>query len=345
MKGIAQLAQQLGISTGTVSRALNGKPDVNAETRRRVLEAARSQGYAPNHAARALAQGATHQVGFMIQLAPENASSNDYFFMGVFDAMQRVLDKHELDLLVLPCPSHQDHYTYLQRFVSRSAVDGMILASTMRTDPRITLMQSSGIPFVTLGRSSTGSGYSWIDLDFETAVETAIDRFVARGHRRIALTLPDGAINFGSVVHQSYRQALARHGLEYDEQLVLTTHRREDDGDGVVDRLLALSAPPTAIFLMYELTAIGIYRRLRERGLEPGRDLAIISFRDEPTIRFIEPSLTCFHISLDDVGIALAHALLAQIPQFSKAYPGGIIGKRPPVTLVAGRSDACDPPA
>ena len=343
MKGIARLAEHLGISTGTVSRALNGKPDVNEDTRRRVLEAARSQGYAPNHAARALAQGITHQVGFMLHLDPENASSNDYFFMGVFDAMQSVLDTHGLDLLVLPCGSHQDHYSYLQRFVSRSAVDGMILASTKRIDPRITLLQSSGIPFVALGRSTTGKNYSWIDLDFETAVETAIARFIARGHRRIAITVPDGEINFGGIVHETYKKSLDRHGIPYAPELVLATRRREDAGDAVVDRLLELASPPTAIFLIYELTAIGIYRRLRERNMEPGKDFAIISFRDEPTIRFMEPSLTCFHLSLTDIGVGLAEALLSQIPKFADAYPEGIVRKRAPVTLVTGKSDACEP--
>ena len=105
MKGIARLASELGISTGTVSRALNGKPDVNAETRARVLEAAHRLGYAPNASARNLAKGVTNSIGFMIELNPVIASNNDNFFMGVFDGVQSVLRLHGLDLLVLPCPT------------------------------------------------------------------------------------------------------------------------------------------------------------------------------------------------------------------------------------------------
>ena len=71
MKGIARLAQELGISTGTVSRALNGKPDVSEATRNKVRDAALRHGYAPNQAARSLALGTTRAVGFVIELGPE----------------------------------------------------------------------------------------------------------------------------------------------------------------------------------------------------------------------------------------------------------------------------------
>lgn len=341
MRGIARLAQELGISTGTVSRALNGKPDVNEKTRKRVLEAAQRLGYAPNQAARTLAQGVTRSIGFMIQLGPDGASSNDYFFMGVFDGMQSVLGKHGLDLLVLPCASEQDPYAYLQRCVSRSAVDGMVLASTRQVDRRIELLQSSGIPFVTLGRSSTGSGYSWIDLDFEGGASGLVDRFVARGHRRIAVTTPQGEINFGPVFLKAYQDTLARHGIAFDPSLVFETDRNEESGERIVDAMLAMDDPPTAILLIYELTAIGIYRRLRERGLEPGQDFAVAAFRDEPTVRFLNPSLTCYTLSLPDLGRSLAHALLGQIPPYSESFPQGIVQIRTPMFLKEGESDAC----
>lgn len=343
MRGIVRLAHELGISTGTVSRALNGKPDVSADTRKRVLEAANRLGYAPNHAARALAQGVTRSIGFMIELSEENASTNDYFFMSVFDGMQSVLGEFGLDLLVLPCPSHEDHYAFLERFVSRSAVDGMVLAATHRVDRRIELMQSSGIPFVTLGRSSTGSGYSWIDLDFEGVANALIDRFVSKGHRRIALTIPTGEINHGPIFRNAYRDALERHGIPYDPSLVFTTSRHEDGGVYIIDELLGRSSPPTAILLISELTAVGIYRRLRELGLEPGKDMAIATFRDEPTVRFLSPSLTCFSVSLRDLGKSLARALLAQIPPYADAFPKGIVQLRAPMTLKQGESDACGP--
>ncbi len=339
MRGIARLAHELGISTGTVSRALNGKPDVNGETRRLVLEAAKRLGYAPNQAARTLAQGTTRSVGFMMDLDRETAASSEYFFMGVFDGVQSILTRQGLDLLVLPRPTKEQSLSYLERYVARGVFDGMILAATQRIDPRIDLLEEAGIPFVTLGRSSSGTDYPWIDLDFEGVASTAVDRLVAKGHRRIAVTLPFGNINFGPVFEQAYRQALERHGIAFDAQLVFVTRRHEEAGYDLVDKMLAVPAPPTAILLIYESVAIGIYRRLAELGLRPGKDLAIIGFRDEPTVRFLAPSLTCFSASLHDVGEDLAMALLARIPAYSDAFPSVLVRKLASMTLRPGESD------
>ena len=340
MKGIARLAQELGISTGTVSRALNGKPDVSEDTRRKVLEAARHQGYAPNQAARSLAQGTTRAVGFVIELGPGGTVGFGYFVMGVFDGVQSVLRRHGLDLFVLPCPTDQDRHAFLERLVARGVVDGIILAATRRIDPSIEFLQSSGLPFVTFGRSTSGHGYSWVDLDFEGVADAAVDRLVAAGHRRIALTVPSGDLNFGVVFQDAYRKALARHGLSYDPELVFVTKLDEAAGYGVVDDLLRLDDRPTAIVLVYEIAAIGIYRRLAERGLEPGKDLAIIGFREEPATRFLAPALTTFTISLHDMGAALGNALVDQIPQYAGHAEQRVTQRRCTLSLRPGDSDS-----
>ena len=345
MKGIARLAHELGISTGTVSRALNGKPDVNEATRVRGLEAAQRLGYAPNASARNLAKGATNSIGFMIELNPVTAANSDNFFMAVFDGVQSVLRRHELELVVLPCPTGDDPYPYLQRFVARGSVDAMIISAVQRVDPRIDLLQARSIPFVALGRSTSGSDYSWIDLDFEGVVNTSIDRFVAHGHRRIAVTIPMRDINFARVFANTYRAALRRNGLPYDPDLVVETEWSEGGGYELADRLLEMDDRPTAVLLIYEMIALGLYRRLQELGVRPGRDLAVIAFRQEPIMRFLSPSVTCFNLSLHDLGEAVAEAVLAQLPAYREHYPLGTVQKRWPMTLVPGESDEFPPAA
>lgn len=338
MRGIARLAKELGISTGTVSRALNDRPDVSPATRELVLTTAKRLGYAPNQAARTLALGTTRSIGFMMDLDRETAASSEYFFMGVFDGVQAVFAEHNLDLLVLPRPTSVDAVTYLQRYVSRGVFDGMILAATQRVDPRIELLESAGLPFATLGRSSSGKDYPWIDLDFEGVANAAIDRLAAAGHRRIAVTLPSDNINFGPLFEAAYRSALERNSIPFDPALVFARGRNEAVGYGLVDELAALPNPPTAILLIFETVAIGIYRRLAELGKVPGRDLAIIGFRDEPTVRFLTPSLTCFTTSLHEVGEDLARALLARIPAHGDQYQDGPTRKLAPLSIRQGES-------
>ena len=128
MQGIKRLAQHLNISIGTVSRALNGRPDVNVETRRRVLEAATELGYVANQSGRSLRQGTTNVIGLMIQSSKETVENSDNFFLTVTGGLQSVFSRHKLDLIMLPCPHDEDPYEYLKRMVARRIVDALILS-------------------------------------------------------------------------------------------------------------------------------------------------------------------------------------------------------------------------
>lgn len=342
MRGISRLAHELGLSAGTVSRALNNVPGVHEKTRRRVLEAAQRLGYEPNQAARTLALGHTKSIGFMIDLDRDTAANGDNFFMGVFDGVQSVLTPLDLDLLVLPCPTTQHRFAYLDRLVARRLVDGMILSGTERSDPRIELLHSAGLPFVALGRSETKTPFSWVDLDFEAVAQSAVDRLVSQGHRRIAITVPFGDVNFGVVFRDAYKKALAKHRIPYDAEIVFQTGFGEDDGYFIADAILDNPHPVTAIVLIFEAAAVGIYRRLEERDRRPGRDLAVIGFRDEAFVRSLRPRLTRYQVSLFEVGTALADALLDQI-NADKPSARPVSRIKVPMTLMPGDSDP--PPA
>jgi DNA-binding LacI/PurR family transcriptional regulator len=340
MKGIRRLAQHLNISIGTVSRALNAKPDVNEATRKRVLEAAAELGYVPNQSGRSLRQGTSNTIGFMIELNAETAANSDNFFMGVFDGVQSAFARHKLDLVVLPCSTDEDPTEYLQRVAARRLVDAMIISATHRTDKRIDLLSKAKIPFIALGRSASGGDHPWMDLDFEGVANRAIDRLVEHGHREIAVAIPSNDINLGYVFLDAYKEALKRNGIPFKPNYVIRGKSSEQGGYQIAHELLALPERPTAVLLIYELMAIGLYRRLNESGVRPGRDMAVIGFRESPQARFLSPTLTCFRLSLRDLGIALGESLLASMPAYAEIYPQGIAHKIWPLELVPGESDA-----
>ncbi|WP_137152653.1 LacI family DNA-binding transcriptional regulator [Devosia sp. FKR38] len=339
MKGIRRLAQQLDISIGTVSRALNGKPDVNEQTRARVLEAAAAMGYVPNQAGRSLREGSTKAIGFTIESGADTAGNGDNFFLGVIDGVQAAFSRHHLDLVVLPCSTEEDPSQYLRRMVARGMVDGMIISATHRRDARIELLANARLPFVALGRSGTPGPHPWIDLDFEGVVNRGVDRLVAKGHRRIAVGLPSNDINLGFVFFEGYKAALARHGIPFDPALIIRAGSSEQGGYQIAHELLNLPERPTAVILIYEMMAIGLYRRLNEAGVRPGRDIAVIGFREGPQSRFLSPPLTCFRLSLRDLGVALGESLLASMPAYAEIYPQGLVRRIWPLELVPGESD------
>ncbi len=345
MKGIRQLAQKLDISIGTVSRALNGKPDVNEQTRQRVLEAAAAMGYVPNQAGRSLRKGTTGVVGFMMQSGSQITGEGDVFFMSVFDGVQTVCARHKLDLVVLLCSSEDDPDAYLQRVVDRGFVDGLIISATKRHDHRIDFLSQRGVPFIALGRSLTDVGHPWLDLDFEGMAETGVDRLVAKGHRRIGIFAPMDDTNLGYIFIEHYQAALARHGIAFDPDLIFRAHPNDRGGHQIGERIAAMPSDtrPTAFILTNEMMTVGLYRGLADSGLQPGKDFAVMG-RDSPQAHYLTPKLTCFRLSLRDLGITLAESLLATMPEFAADYPLGVVRKVLPLELIEGDSDCPAPP-
>jgi DNA-binding LacI/PurR family transcriptional regulator len=337
MKGIRRLADHLDISIGTVSRALNGKPDVNAETRQRVLEAAERLGYVANQSGRALRKGTTGIIGFMIETGAATADG-DPFFLSVFDGVQAVLARHQLDLVALLCSSEQSPDDYLRRAVGRGFVDGVIISATQRNDARIDLLADRHIPFIALGRSLTDRGQPWFDIDFESMADAAVERLANRGHTRIAVAAPADEINLGYVLVDGYRAALEKRGLPFDPALVLRSTSDQNGGYAIAKQMLAMQPRPTAILITSEVIHIGLYRGLIEAGVRPGRDIAVIG-RNNSQTQFLSPTLTGFNTSLRDLGIALAEALLATMPAYAGHYPHGLTRRLWPMDLREGESD------
>jgi DNA-binding LacI/PurR family transcriptional regulator len=334
---IRDLARHLNISIGTVSRALNGRRDVNADTRARILKAAAELGYSPNQSGRSLRQGSTGMVALIIPIN-RNRSLADTIFIAVLDGVRERLADQGRDLLILLCGQDEDPYAYLQRVAARRIADGIIIADTRRTDPRIDYLIEKGIPFVAFGRSLSGGAHSWIDLDFEGVAEAAVARLVAKGHRRIGVATAADGINYGHVFADAYRGALGKHGIDADPALAFHVANREEGGYELGERLIAMADPPTAMLMVNHSIVIGLYGRLAEAGIVPGRDMAIIGFQDEPAARFLSPQVTCFRSDLHKLGVRLGEALLAALASRGRRNAAPI-QEIWPMRLVPGESD------
>jgi len=340
---IRELARHLNISIGTVSRALNGRRDVNPETRERVLRAAAELGYSPNQSGRSLRQGTTGMIALVIPTTPQKALA-ETIFVTVLDGLRVFLAGRGLDLLVLLCGPEEDAYAYLRRAVARRIADGIIIADTQRIDPRIEYLLEKRIPFVAFGRSLSGGSHPWIDLDFAGVAEAAIERLTARGHRRIALATTSNEINYGYLFAGAYRDALKRRGITVDEKLILRVKNSEDGGYDFGTRVLRMRERPSAALLVNETMVVGLYRRLFEAGLTPGRDLAIIGFQEEPSARFLSPKVTCFRSELRALGERLGEALLATMPAPGRGEQQPLVQEIWPMQLVVGESDSVPGP-
>jgi DNA-binding LacI/PurR family transcriptional regulator len=338
--GIKELAKHLNISIGTVSRALNNHPEVNAETRKRVLEAAERYGYAPDQAGRSLRKGTINTVAFVLSTA-RTSKQDALFFMELCHGVQEALARHDLELVMHFDKPGDNLMNRVRRVVERRQADALILAETALDDARIEYLSDRGFPFATLGRSRSGTQHPWIDLDFESAMRQAMERLVAFGHRRIALTTGKPELMLDRVLADAYKTELARHGLPYDPDLDRASDPDENGGYGATHWYLNLKDRPTAILFPHYRAVSGSYLRLQEAGLVPGKDIAVVSCSaDTAMAQYLSPALTCFGIDFEKLGMRLGEALLSAMPRFADDYGGAMIQENWPWTIVPRESDA-----
>ena len=195
----------------------------------------------------------------------------------------------------------------------RGLVDALIIADTVRRDPRVDYLTKLTKPFVTFGRTQSSVRHAWIDPDFEGAVEGAVQHLVQLGHRRIALALPDLPTNYLGIIGQSYRRAMRRQGLPMDEAWDLRRPAGLRGGLAAAEALLASDPRPTAVLISDSMHAVAFYRRLGEAGMLPGRDVSIIGLLPETRAQSLIPALTSYETDWTGIGGRLGEAVILEL--------------------------------
>ncbi|MFN3970996.1 MAG: LacI family DNA-binding transcriptional regulator [Gemmobacter sp.] len=277
---LKELATRLGLSPTTVSRALNGYPEVNEATRERVLAAAKRHNYHPNSRAIRLATGRAMALGHVIPLATRHEIVNPIFADFIAGAGE-VYSRAGYDLLLSVVADDDEDRTY-RELQARGSVDGVIVHAPRLDDPRIALLTALGLPFVVHGRS-TGAAlpYPWVDVNNRRAFRRATDFLLDLGHRRIGLINGLEFMDFAIRRRAGYLEALGARGLAPDPGLMSSDEMTEARGFRAADRMLALPDPPTALVVSSMILAIGVRRAAEARGLTLGRDLSVIIHDDD----------------------------------------------------------------
>lgn len=277
---LKQLAASLQLSPTTVSRALNGYPEVNAATRERVAEAAAKLNYQPNMRAKGLATGRTHAIGHVIALSNSHEIVNPVFadfISGAGEVYARA--GYEMVLRVVADADEPGAYRSL---IGRGAVDGVIVHAPKIDDGRIGLLAELGVPFVVHGRTSgSQTPYSWVDMNNQRAFRRATEFLIDLGHKRIALINGLEWMDFANRRRNGYLQALEQAGLAPDPALMRSDEMSEPYGYRAAREMMRLPDPPTAYLASSMLVAYGLRRALVDQGLRLGRDVSVVTHDDD----------------------------------------------------------------
>jgi len=305
---IHEFAKAVRLSVSTVSRALNGYADVNAETRAKIIEAAKQLGYTPNPMARGLRMRGTGFIAFV--LSPPQKNFANPFFLDLIVGIEERLRETELKLMVVSASSFEDELERFKSLVEVHRVEGLLFARTRLNDRRIEYLQKRRVPFVTHGRSKSGAPAPFLDIDHEVVGQEGCARFIALGHRRIALLNTPSELMYSYHRLDGYRRALIAANLRWDPTLVIEEDITEEGGANGVRRLMAMPDPPTAILCGHDMMAMGAMRSLHEHGRMPGRDVGVIGSDDNPLGPYMSPPLTTFTAPRVSVGRRMTELLI-----------------------------------
>lgn len=308
---LKSIAKATGFSVTTVSRALGGFDDVNAETRQLILEEARRQGYHPNLQARALQARRSRTIGLIVPVTGPRFP--DPFFSEFVAGVGAVVAESGFDLLLSMHTTLNAEIDAYRRVIAGQRVDGLILLRARVDDARIRYLSQTRIPFVVFGRTTLEQEYVFIDVDGSAGQHALTEHFIALGHRRIAYICPPFEMMFTVYRLSGFRQAMQAHSLPVDEALIVESDLTERGGREAANRLLDLPDPPTAIMAGNDLTAFGVMKAVQERGLAVGKDVAVGGFDDIPLAEHVHPGLTTIRQPIFQIGQQAAQTLLSLI--------------------------------
>ncbi len=314
---LKELATKLGLSPTTVSRALNGYPEVNEATRERVVAAAKRHNYHPNTRAIRLATGRAMAVGHVIPIATRHEIVNPVFADFIAGAGE-TYSRNDYDMILSVVPDEEEERTY-RSMKSKGNVDGVIVHSPRMNDPRIALLREIGLPFVVHGRATgTNEPYGWLDVNNRRAFQRATEFLLDLGHTRIGLVNGLEFMDFAIRRRTGYLDALAARGIAPEPQLMTSDEMTEVAGFRSVQAMLALPQPPTAILAASMISGMGARRAVESAGLTIGRDVSIIIHDDD--LSYMKngedvPIFTATRSSVREAGRLTAEMLLEVITQ------------------------------
>jgi LacI family transcriptional regulator len=340
---ITELARLSGVSVGTVSRALNGYPDVNEVTRERVMVLAQELDYTPDAAARKLVTRRSHVVGVVLDTGEGHPDLGHPFFHEVLVGLKQELGAQGFDLLLLSSANPGGGYgshSYLKRCLHHG-VEGVVLMGVAADDPEVERLARSSLPTVSVDVELAGRATRWVASDSEAGARLAVEHLVGLAHRRIAHIAGPLVTTPGRARLNGFRKAIADASLPYGDELVAYGDFYYDSGREAMNRLLDLEHAPTAVFVASDMMAIGAMRAVHERGLRVPQDVSFVGFDDIPMAAMAHPPLTTIRQKKMEVGALASRALMACIAAGEQAdeeaEPRAIAV---PVTLVARESTA-----
>lgn len=329
MSTIQDVAAAASVSTSTVSRYLNNRIDLPAETAGRIDAAIRQLDYRPNILAKRLSLGRSEAIGLV---TPEIANP---FFGELAAAVEDEAERHGYAVFMTSTAGNRDRELTSLRRLKDGHVDGLIMMTNQPDDGTLAASLHQYGHVVLIDEDIPGVNVPKVFAENQQGAYLATRHLIAAGHRRIAHVGGPEALFSATERRAGFVEALAQAGIEPDPRMIRQGAYSRDFGYAAMLEILAGEEIPTAVFAGSDFIAIGVMQAVKESGLSVPRDISLVGFDDMPFADFLAPGLTTVRQSAREMGRAGVHALLAL---FEKKTPAALT--RLPVSLVERQSVA-----
>lgn len=306
---IHDIARKLNITASTVSRALKDHPRISEETKRAVQKVAQKMNYQPNHIAAALRKGRSNIIGIIVPTADRS------FFSSVIRGIEEIANRSRYNVMICQTYDIYEKEVHSVEALLNARVDGIIAShgkETVNFD-HFNKIKDKGIPLILFDRVTEEVDVSNVLIDDFQGGFKATDHLIQQGCRKIAHFTNTRKIGIYKERLRGYREALDKHGIQFDASLVVESDMQLDGGRESMTRLLDGGNMPDAVFSSSAYGAMGALQILKERNIRVPDDVALVAFSNEPFTSFTEPALTTVEQHPMRMGNAAAEIFLHEI--------------------------------
>ncbi|MGA9225915.1 MAG: catabolite control protein A [Mesobacillus sp.] len=303
---IYDVAREANVSMATVSRVVNGNPNVKPATRKKVMEVIDRLGYRPNAVARGLASKKTTTVGVII---PDIASP---FFAELARGIEDIATMYKYNIILSNSDQNIEKELHLLNTMLGKQVDGIVFMGGNIKAEHVEEFKKSQVPIVLAGSIEESGEIPSVNIDYEQAAFDAVQAFIEKGHTEIAFVIGPHhePINKDKKL-EGYKRAISDAGIAYNEDFVIEGDYTYDSGLEAIERILEFDTKPTAILVGSDEMALGVVHGAFDRGYSVPDDFEVISSDNTRLTLMVRPQLTTIVQPLYDIG-AVAMRLLTK---------------------------------
>jgi LacI family transcriptional regulator len=312
MPSTRKIAEQAGVSVGTVSRVLNNKDGVSDEVRRRVLEVAQELNYAPTKRLPLLVVNMTH-IGLLVRPLGENLMASP-FYADVYHGVEQICSELRINLSFSSVDSVEGRVRNLPTLVDDERIGGLVLVGAMVPSVVERLAAASQLPIVLIDNWFAGCRWDSVMLDNVDGIAQATNHLIDLGHTDVVFVSgPDHP----SVIERRAGYVDVMHRQKLPPQIVYVPELGIGEGDGAAEQIVKTLPETTAVICSNDMQAFGVMRRFAQLGYHIPEDMSVIGFDDVSMATLTFPPLTTIHVDRIAFGRLAVEMLMSRVQ-----YPG-----------------------